>query len=655
LVSSDRFAKLERRVARRALRCCFEFDSLQLEITMATKADPFQTALGLHQAGNLAQAEQIYRQILQANPRHADALHQLGVVAHQVGRQQAAIQAISQAIALQPGAAIYHNNLGEAYRVLGRIDEARTCYEQALRLDPSLAAAHYNLGLTYGPARPDEARRHYEQAIALAPDHVRARSNLGNVLRALGLFEEAVVQFEEAIGRNPDFPKAYLNLGAVLHEQGNSAATIACDRRMLARWPDHAAAHSSLVFSMNFMDEYDPPAMLEAHLEWARRHAEPLTALAAPHDNDPTPDRRLRIGYVSPCFRRHAVNYFAEPLILAHDHGQFEIFLYSSVAHRDEVTGRLQASADQWRDVTTRNDEQLAQIVRDDQIDILVDLSGHMGWNRLPAFARRPAPIQVTYIGYQNTTGMSAMDYRLTDARADPPGVSEAFYTERLVRLPRSFFCYQPAESPEVSPLPALASGHVTFASFNNFAKVTPRVLDTWMELLARVPNSRLLMLAYQGENLKRRIVELAEKKGVRPDRIEVVGRRPPAEYLQMIQRADIGLDSFPFNGHTTTCDLAWMGVPVVMLQGQTYCSRFGGCVLAQVGLEHLIANSVEEYLEIAAKLAGDLPGLSRLRSELRGRMAGSVLLDFAGFARDVETAYRQMWIEWCTRRRPPG
>jgi protein O-GlcNAc transferase len=622
---------------------------------MATPPDPFQTALGLHQAGKLAEAEQIYRQILQANPRHADALHQLGLVAHQVGRHEAAIQAISQAIAIAPTTASYHNNLGEAFRMLGRIDEARKCYEQALRLDPSLAASHYNLGLTYGPVRPLEARRHYEQAIALAPDHVRARNNLGNVLRALGLLEEAIAQFEEALRLNADFPEAYLNLGAVLHEQGNSLQAIACYRRLLAQWPEHAAAHSSLVFSMNFVDEYDPPAMLEAHLEWARRHAEPLTALAAPNDNDPTPERRLKIGYVSPCFRRHAVNYFTEPMIMAHDHRQFEVFLYSSVTHPDDVTERLQASAERWRDVSTNNDEQLAQIVRDDKIDILVDLSGHMGWNRLPTFARRPAPIQVTYIGYQNTTGMSAIDYRLTDAQADPPGVSDPFYTERLVRLPRSFFCYQPAESPDVSPLPALDANRVTFASFNNFAKVTPRVLDTWIELLARVPDSRLLLLAYQGEKLKRRIGELAEKKGVRPGRIEIFGRRPRAEYLQTIQQADIALDSFPFNGHTTTCDLVWMGVPVVMIEGQTYCSRFGGCVLSHVGLAHLIAGSVDEYLEIAVKLAADLPALSRLRGELRPRMTGSVLLDFAGFTRDVENAYRQMWIEWCKTRNPPG
>jgi predicted O-linked N-acetylglucosamine transferase (SPINDLY family) len=317
----------------------------------------------------------------------------------------------------------------------------------------------------------------------------------------------------------------------------------------------------------------------------------------------------------------------------------------------DDVTGRLKSSVDVWRETGAVSDGRLAEMVREDRIDILVDLAGHIGGNRLLVFARKPAPIQVTYIGYQNTTGMTAMDYRLTDERADPPGVTDEFYTERLVRLPNSFFCYKPSEeAPPVTPLPARASGQITFGYFNNFTKVTPHVMEAWFEILKRVPDSQLLVLAPGGGFVERRLRELARESDIDPQRITLCDRQPCSGYMRLIQRADVALDPFPFNGHTTTCDSIWMGVPVVMLEGNTYASRFGGSVLANVGLEGLIARSVDEYVNVAVKLAGDVDRLARLREELRARMASSPLLDFAGFARHVEVAYRQMWRTWCAR-----
>ncbi len=395
--------------------------------------------------------------------------------------------------------------------------------------------------------------------------------------------------------------------------------------------------------------------MFEEHLEWARRHAEPLTAAAPPLTNDPDPDRRLRVGYVSPYFREHAVNFFTEPLITSHDHGAFEIFLYSDNRRDNDATERLRAASDHWRDVRYKSHAELAELVREDRIDILVDLTGHIALHRLLAFARRPAPVQVTYIGYQNTTGMSAMDYRLTDERADPPG-TDCYYTEKLARLPRSYFCYRPAEDvPEVTPLPALANGHVTFGSFNNFTKVTPQVIDTWIEILRRVPDSRLLVLANRGGYVQQQFEQKARTSGVEPGRIELFDRMPRLDYYQLVARADIALDPFPFNGHTTTCDCVWLGLPVVMLQGDTYATRFGSGVLAPVGLERQITRTVDEYVERAVELASDVEGLSELRRELRPRMADSVLLDFQGFARDVEAAYRQMWCDWCDQARAGG
>jgi predicted O-linked N-acetylglucosamine transferase (SPINDLY family) len=429
---------------------------------------------------------------------------------------------------------------------------------------------------------------------------------------------------------------------------GQSSDAIAAFRQVVRLQPAPANLHSNLLYALNFDAAYDPPTIFAEHLAWAQRHAEPLTALALRHANDRTPGRRLRIGYVSEHFRFHAVNFFVEPMLASHDHEQFEIFCYSEVRNDDAVTVRLKALADCWRNVRQMSDDQIAQQVRDDRIDVLVDLAGHIAGNRLLVFARKPAPVQVTYLGYQNTTGMSAMDYRLTDAAADPPGRTDAFYTERLIRLPRSFFCYRPPDaSPPITALPALTTGHVTFGSFNNFSKVSQHVLITWLRILHRLARSRLLVLAECAAHVRQQVHDLARTQGIEPSRIEVFDHRPNDQYLRLLQQADIALDPFPFTGHTTTCDSVWMGLPVVMLEGDRYASRFGGSVLANVGLDRLIASSVEQYSDLAVGLASDLERLAQLRSELRPRMSASPLLDFQGFTRNLEHAYRQMWLTW--------
>jgi predicted O-linked N-acetylglucosamine transferase (SPINDLY family) len=352
---------------------------------------------------------------------------------------------------------------------------------------------------------------------------------------------------------------------------------------------------------------------------------------------------------VSSHFFAHAVNYFSEPILAAHDHDRFEVFCYAQIEREDDATARLRACADQWRDISKLDHAQAAELARDDGIDILVDLAGHIGNHHLLLFARKPAPVQVTYLGYQNTTGMAAMDYRLTDAWADPPGMTDAFYTEKLVRLPRSFFCYQPStDMPPVNPLPALTSGRITFGSFNNFAKVTPRVLAAWAALLERVPRSRLIILADTASSLADDLACAFGRHGISPDRFELAGRRPRPEYLELLGQVDIALDPFPFNGHTTTCDALWQGVPVITLAGRTYAARFGSSAHANLDLCDLVAGSPEEYFEIAARLAGDVPRLVELRAGLRERMRASPLLDFAGFTRNLEAAYRQMWTDWC-------
>lgn len=649
---------------------------------MAPDAGLYETALGLQRSGQLAQAERLYRQILAADPQHADALHMLGTLAHQAGQAQLAIDLIRQAIAQRPDQAAFHNNLGEVLRLQGQVQPAEASYLRALQLEPRLAAAQYNLGLLYGHLRPTESQRHYEQAIGIDPRHAPAYNNLANLLMAQGNADAAVAAYQSAIRVQPTYAEAYANLAIHLSEAGQSDAALAICQSGLnagaaspALWGNLAVAllsqgrgaeaigayhralslgadaqlGSNYLYSLNFVGADAPQAVFDQHRQWAQQFAEPLTAQRLPHDNDRTLDRRLRLGYVSPHFRQHAVNFFIEPLLNAHNRQAVEVFAYSSVTQPDATTARLHSVVDHWRDMARASDAELAQQVRADKIDVLVDLSGHMGQNRLLAFARRPAPVQVTYLGYQNTTGMSAIDYRLTDALADPPGLTDAFYTEKLVRLPRAFFCYDPLDDSAVTPLPARTAGYVTFGSFNNFAKVQPETLDAWLQILALVERSRLLVLAERGGYVEKHLHSLAAQRGIEPTRIEVCDKRPRHEYLSLVARADIALDPFPMNGHTTTCDAMWMGVPVVMLLGTTYASRFGGSVLSNVGLEEpCMASTSEEYVDKASRLAVNVDELDRMRRELRSRLVASPLMDASGFTRHLEQAYRNMWHTWC-------
>ncbi len=653
---------------------------------MTTAGDVLATAVRLQQDGKLDEAEALCQQVLAVEPAQPDALHLLGLIAHQRGGHELAVENIGRAIAAQPGNPRFHFDLARALRARGDDEAASLEYRQVLNLQPNHAPTLVDCGtLLQDAGGHAESLKFLERALRARPDSAEAHFHRAVALRKLRRTSEAVLALHEAVRYRPNYSEAYVELAAIysldgqpdeavrycqagiaagavsaalydmlalaLHSQGKGSEAIECCRRSVELAPQVAARHSHLLYVLNFEAGIDPQTLFEEHLEWSRRHAEPLTARAAPHDNDRSPDRRLRIGYVSPHFRQHAVNYFSEPILLAHDREQYEIFCYSSVAEPDATTDRIKSSVDHWRNVCSDSDAQVAARVRDDRIDILVDLSGHLGANRLLAFARKPAPVQVTYIGYQNTTGMLAMDYRLTDERADPPGETDRYYSEQLVRLPRTFFCYKPTPAPDVSPSPASANGWITFGSFNNYAKVSPAAVDAWLEILSRVPESRLIVLGYSPGVLERHWHALAERRGIAAQRIELTNRCSRTDYLRLIARADVALDPFPCNGHTTICDALWMGLPVVMLEGQMYANRYGGTALAHVGLTDLIATSTEQYVDIAVRLAGDRGRLAGLRRNLRQTFSDSVLLDAAGFTSNLEAAYRQMWRAWCQTR----
>jgi predicted O-linked N-acetylglucosamine transferase (SPINDLY family) len=615
-----------------------------------TLQQAFDLAVQHHQAGQLNEAESLYRQILAVEPRHAESLHHLGLIAHQVGRNDLVVDLIRQAIVLRPDFPEAYNNLGNALKDKGQLDEAMAAYRQAITLRHDFAAAHSNLGSALkDKGQLDESIVACRQAIALQPDYPEAQYNLGNVLKEKGHLDDAITAYRQAITLRPDYSDAHYNLGSTLKDRGQLDDAIASYRRALTLQPDDFAAHGSLVFCMSYHPGMDASAIAEEHRRWNRLHAGPLRQFIQPHRNDRTPGRRLRIGYVSPDFRDHAVGYNMLPLLTHHDAQNFEIFCYAGVTRPDALTERFRAIASHWRDTAGLTDEQLAAQVRADEIDILVDLSLHTANNRLLVFARKPAPVRVTFAGYPGSTGLTSIDYRLSDPYLDPPGMDESVYSEKTVRLPHSFWCYEPLDARDVpvDPLPALSNGFVTFGCLNNFCKVNDSMLRVWAGALRTVPDSRLLLMAPEGSR-RQHILDLLRQEGIASERIGFVAEQPRRGYLELYHRIDLGLDTLPYNGHTTSLDSLWMGVPVVTLVGRTVVGRAGLCQWMNLGLPEMIARTPEEFIHIAAGLAGDMPRLAQLRSTLRERMEQSPLMDAPGFARDIESAYRDMWREWC-------
>ena len=600
--------------------------------------------------GQLAQAERSFRREVELRPDNARAHFNLGSVLQAADRTQEACASFRRALELNPQDAESHNNLGISLNALHAPAEAEAHFRHAIRIQPQLVAAYNNLALALrNQERYVEAIDQCRTATTLNPNFAEAHLNLAGLLHASGRLDEAVAECERAIGLRPDLALAHNNLGSCLHARGQIEDALPHFRKAVELAADDGFLQSNLAHALNYAPGIDAQTIFEEHVRWGQRHADTLAPVARP-PIDRSSSRRVRIGYVSACFREHAISVFTEPLLTAHDHRAFEVACYSDVRQPDAVTRRFQASADRWIDTSTLSDAVLAERIAADGVDILVDLTGHLEGNRLLTFARRPAPIQVTYIGYQNTTGMKSMDYRLTDVWSDPQGTTDRFYTEKLVRLPRAFFCYRPADdAPPASALPARTTGCVTFGSFNKLAKITTEVLSAWAQILFRVPNSRLLVLADPSDAALARMRSVFAAHGVAGERLEFMGKRARREYLELHQQVDIALDTFPFNGHTTVCEALWMGVPVVVLAGETYVSRFGGSALVNLRLQELIATSPARYVETAVQLAGDLDRLQALRATLRERMQASPLLDAAGFTRNLEDAYRQMWTRWCS------
>jgi protein O-GlcNAc transferase len=591
------------------------------------------------------EAEALARESLLEKPGDAEALNHLGIALQMQQRYAEACGSYRRALDLQPDCAQAYQNLATCLILEHRLDEAAECARTALRIQPRYAEAHNTLGHALASmGRLEDAMFSYQQALAIQPNYPEALNNLAAAWLERGRLGEAAQASREAIARDSKFFRAYSNLGTALYQQGYVEEAVAAFREALARQPRYAAAHSNLLFCLNYDEVWTPETVLAAHRTWAATHA---PARSAP----PMPLRPLRrIGYVSADFRSHSVGYFVEPLIRAHDHSAFEIHLFSNVGRPDATTERFRHLTDRWHEIRGLTDGDAADLIRREQIDILVDLAGHTAENRLLVFARRPAPVQVTWCGYPNTTGMEAMDYRLTDRWADPFGLTDHLHTEKLVRLPRGFLSYvAPSGVPEVDELPARKTGRITFGSFNALPKVRPAVVAAWAEILKRVPGSRLIVKSkgLGDAEARRRLLDLFAGQGISEPRVELVtSLASHTHHLDLYNQVDIALDTFPYHGTTTTCEALWMGVPVVTLAGATHVSRVGVSLLERLDLADLVTYSPAVYIARACALAGGTERLAELRAGLRRRFAESPLGDVTGFTRDLESAYRQIWEE---------
>jgi predicted O-linked N-acetylglucosamine transferase (SPINDLY family) len=621
-----------------------------------------------------------YREAVRLAPGHAEAHNNLGIVLQDAGRLPEAIAAFSRALALRDDFPLAHSNLGNALLLDGQVNPALAVLRGAAARWPEFTEAWYNLGnAAFAGGRFQQAADAYRTALALTPAHLAARNNLGNALQALGQFQEALDTYLAALAMDPDFMDAYnnasaaaralgrmdeavrllqaaldrhperavthCNLGNLLKDIGRMDEAIQSYRRALELDPGDTVTHSNLAYAVCFVPGLSSAGILRENLGWNQAHALPAQHS---HGNDPDPGRRLRVGYVSPDFREHCQSLFTLPLLSHHDHDRFTIVCYAKVPRPDAITRRIASHADLWRDTTALTEADLAEQVRADRIDILVDLTMHMANGTPRLFTRKPAPVQVAWLAYPGTTGIAAMDYRLTDPYLDPPGQHDDWYSETSIRLRDTFWCYDPLTAePRPGPLPALANGHVTFGSLNNFCKVTPAVLALWAQVLIAVPDSRLLLLAQPGGH-RQRVLEHLAQGGVAPGRVEFAPFQPRLDYLALHRRVDLGLDTFPYNGHTTSLDSFWMGVPVVTRLGDTVVGRAGWSQLCNLDLRELAAHSDPEFIAIATGLARDLPRLAGLRAGLRARMEASPLMDGERFARSVEAAFQQMWRQWC-------
>lgn len=595
--------------------------------------------------GKLQDAINAYQTALNIQPGHPRVLLNLGLAVSDLGDLPSAIDLFRRAVQRDPGFGDAYNLLGDSLFRMGQTNEAVDVFREYVVLSPEDARGHHNLGLALAARGDAEAALpELEQALKLKPDYAEAHNSLAVALDAVNRADEAITHYRKATELKPNFADAWSNLGTALTEQARTKDAMAALRTSLDLRPD-SRVHSNLLLAMVYSSQFKPEELRDEHKAWASAHA---TGFAEPPAIiDPDPNRRLRIGYVCGDFRQPTAIAFLELLLTHHDRNRVHVTCYPAIARSNEVAERLRRRSDSWRPIHSSGDPNAVKLMREDSIDVLVDLAGHMAGNRLTAFALRPARVQVHLFGYPVTTGLPAIDYRISDAFADPPGESDNLYTESVFRLPEVAWAYRtPEVSPDVPPLPSLKKKGFTFGSLSNPSKYSDAAIEAWAKVLKAVPKSRLVLMTGRSAEAAGMFVKRFGKLGIASDRIEPVSRLPENQYLEAYQPIDLALDPFPFNGGVTTCDSLWMGVPVLTVAGRDQRSRRGVSILNNVGLPEFIADTPGKLVELAASWADQREGLADIRGSLREMVKQSPLADVKNYVRNLEAAYRQMWAE---------
>ena len=581
-------------------------------------------------------------------PDDAEAHFSLGFTLKSLGLPADAAVSFRRALKIKPDFVMAHYNLGNAQKDQGQFGGAAISYRRTLKLKPDYAEAHCNLGISLKAlGQLDDAVASIRRAVALKPDFALAHYNLGNAQTDLSQLYDAVASYRRALELKPDLADAYVNLGNSLKDLGLHDDALASYRRALELKPDLALAYSNVLFVLNYHPDLAAEEIYRAYQEFDAQKGTPLRSGWRAHSNGKDPNRRLRVGYVSPDFRRHSCRFFLEPLLAHHDKTQVEVYAYAELAKEDDLTARYKRYVEHWVPTWGMSDEALAERIRADMIDILVELAGHTAGNRLLTFARKPAPVSLSWMGYGCTTGLGAIDYYLTDEVCAPAG-SEGLFAEQPWRLATPAYAYRPvSDMGEVGNLPALQRGHITFGTLTRAVRVNHRTIRVWSEILKRVEGSRLVIdsASFKDPAMQERMASRFAEHGITRERLELGFHSPPWDVLRGI---DIGLDCFPHNSGTTLFETLYMGVPYVTLSGRPSVGRLGSSILQGAGHPEWIARTEDEYVEIAAGLASDLQKLAGLRASLRTEMEHSPLMDEPAFARKVEDAYRQMWLLWC-------
>jgi len=604
-----------------------------------------------HGAGRLAEAEGLYRQVLQADPDQPVALHLLGTIALQTNNSEAAVELISKALSIQPDYVDALSNLGLALHKERQLEDAISSFDKAIALKPDFAEAYCNKGVVLGElGRADEAKRCFQKAVSLKPDYIQAHFNLGNALKNIRQFEGAITSYNKAIAINPRYAEAYVNRGIALQDLERSDEAVTSYRKAMEINPDDAKTHSSLIFIQDLISIIDQTEQQAERQRWNDKFILPLAEKVQPHTNIQDPERRLRIGYVSADFRRHSAYLGFAPLIMDYDRQNFDVICYDTTLVADEISETLRAAATDWRDIRNISDEELAVTIREDAIDILVDLSGHTVDNRLRLFGYKPAPLQVTGIGHL-APGLSTIDYRLTTDRLTPPD-EESIYPEQPIYLDTYFGFTPPTNSPPVGPSPCQKNGFITFGFLGRFSKTSDANFALWAKILQDLPVSRLLLKYSQLDDpdARQKITQTFSNFDITEDRLILLGHSEQYAHLDAHNRVDIVFDTIPHGGGITTLESLWMGVPVIgLLDANKAGGRVIDCMCGPVGLKNWVARNTEEYHAIALQWADQVEELATMRQQLRQRVSDV----YGHFPWDVEKSYRLIWKRWCAGEVP--